>query len=520
MSATKENRVLNTGAIQIVLLGLLVAGIYYSTFEWLVVKDWARDDYSHGMLMPFIVLYLLWEKKNWFFDVPAKINWQGFLILVPGLCLFWMGDLAGEYFMLYFSCWLVVMGLCWIHMGLYRIKNIWFPLCISLAMFPLPNFLNVKLTFQLRLISSKLGVAMMRLYGMSAYREGNVIDLGFTKLQVVDACSGLRYLFPMLILSILMAYFYKSRLWKKAVLVLSSIPLTIVTNAFRIALTGILSEKFGSAVVEGFFHDFEGWLIFMVTLGVLMGEMWILNRLFPEPGGADNEDQDDEEDAVPVEVEPVKSGLLQPQFLVSVVLLGLTLILSRGVEFRPAIPMVRPFAEFPMAIDGWRGAPTTMEEQFVEALDFSDYIMADYTDGKGAPIDFYVAYYENQQKGESIHSPATCLRGGGWVFKESGKALVPLGDGRVLPVSRALIQNGPYQQISYYWFPMRGRMLTNAFEMKWFNFWDALTRQRTDGALVRVIVPVGQGESAEAAEKRLQGFLRAVVPVLDEYLPK
>lgn len=195
-------------------------------------------------------------------------------------------------------------------------------------------------------------------------------------------------------------------------------------------------------------------------------------------------------------------------------------MLFQGVEFRPAIPMTRPFAEFPMAIDDWKGKPKTMEDQFIQALDFSDYIMADYTDGKGAPIDFYVAYYENQQKGESIHSPATCLRGGGWEFKESGKALVPLGEGRVLPVSRALIQNGPYSQISYYWFPMRGRMLTNAFEMKWFNFWDALTRQRTDGALVRVIAPVGQGESAQSAEKRLQDFLKVAVPILDEYLPQ
>ncbi len=511
------------GMIQSVILVLLVAGIYFSTFQWLVTKDWARDDYSHGMLMPFIILYLLWEKKNFFAAVQGKVVWHGFLLFIPGLCLYWMGELAGEYFMLYFSFWLIVMGLCWIHMGMDRVKVIWFPLVMSLAMFPLPNFLNVKLTFQLRLMSSKLAVLMMQAYGMSAFREGNVIDLGFTKLQVVDACSGLRYLFPMIILSILIAYFYKTRLWKKIILILSSIPLTIITNALRIALTGILSKHFGSTVVEGFFHDFEGWLIFMVTLGVLLGEMWVLNRLFPESVHTEGYSRIEASKVAAGETADVSSqtkGLLQPQFIVSVVLLGLTLVLSQGIEFRPAIPISQPLKQFPMQIGQWTGRPYSMEAKIIDTLDLSDYIMADYRDDKSRPIDFYVAYYENQKKGESIHSPATCLRGGGWEFKQSGKAFVSMEDGSRLPVSRALIENGPYRQIAYYWFPMRGRNLTNAYQMKWYNFWDALTRQRTDGALVRVIVPVGDGESIDAAEKRLQGFIRTVVPVLNTFLPQ
>nr|WP_319392943.1 VPLPA-CTERM-specific exosortase XrtD [uncultured Desulfobacter sp.] len=511
------------GVIQSLILVILVAGIYFSTFQWLVTKDWARDDYSHGMLMPFIILYLLWEKKDYFGAIPGKMAWHGFLLFIPGLCLYWMGELAGEYFMLYFSFWLIIVGLGWIQMGMEKIKVIWFPLIMSLAMFPLPSFLNVKLTFQLRLMSSKLAVLMMQAYGMSAFREGNVIDLGFTKLQVVDACSGLRYLFPMIILSILIAYFYKARLWKKILLILSSIPLTVITNAFRIALTGILSKYFGSKVVEGFFHDFEGWLIFMVTLGVLLGEMWVMNRLFPEAVLAENDSNDEPSRRAvqeTVDVGSQKKGPLQPQFIISVVLLALTLVLSQGIEFRPAIPISKPFKQFPMQIGQWAGNPYSMESEIIDTLDLSDYIMADYRDVKGRPIDFYVAYYENQKKGESIHSPATCLRGGGWEFKQSGKAFVSLADGNRLPVSRALIENGPYRQIAYYWFPMRGRNLTNAYQMKWYNFWDALTRQRTDGALVRVIVPVGDGESIDAAEKRLQGFIRAVVPVLDTFLPQ
>ena len=514
---------LKSGYIAILGIYTVLCIALYQSAAFNLFKWWEKDDYSYCYLMPFIVLYLLWEKKSYFDAARLKPNWIGLIPLLLGISFYWLGELGGEFYSLYLSFWLVIIGLCLLHTGIRKFKTIIFPLCMILTMFPFPNFINNRITLSLKIMSSKLGVLMMQAYGMSAFREGNVIDLGFTKLQVVDACSGLRYLFPMIILSILIAYFSKSRLWKKIILVLSSIPLTIITNALRIALTGILSKHFGSKAVEGFFHDFEGWLIFMVTLVVLLGEIWVMNRLFPETAHVEN----DINDAPPrrivqktVDVNPAEKGLLQPQFIVSVVLLGLTLVLSQGIEFRPAIPISKPLKEFPMQIDQWTGSPHSMEAKIIDTLDLSDYIMADYRDDKERFIDFYVAYYEHQKKGESIHSPATCLRGGGWEFKQSGKAFVSLEDGGRLPVSRALIENGPYRQIAYYWFPMRGRNLTNAYQMKWYNFWDALTRQRTDGALVRVIVPVGDGESIDAAEKRLQGFIWAVVPVLNTFLPQ
>ena len=519
---TKNTKVISVGSlITIGSYAVLLFLVYLSSFEGLMEK-WSRDDYSYCYLIPFIVLYLLWEKKNHFLSIESKTDWRGIGGVIIGLVCFWLGELGGEFYIIYISFWLILMGLCLLHFGVQKIKPILFPLFFILTMFPLPYFVNNRITLSLKIMSSKLGVMMMHLYGMSAYREGNVIDLGFTKLQVVDACSGLRYLFPMIILSILISYFLRCRFWKKIVLIVSSIPLTILTNALRIALTGILSEKFGSKVVEGFFHDFEGWLIFMVTLGVMLGEIWVMNRLFPEVvhiEGDSNGEVTRWAVGTDADVGSQKKGLLQPQFFVSVVLLGLTLVLSQGIEFRPAIPISKPLKQFPMQINAWSGKEHSMEAKIIDALDFSDYVMADYMNDKGWAINFYVAYYENQQKGEAIHSPATCLRGGGWEFKQSGKSFVDLGDGRGLPVNRALIQNGQHKQIAYYWFPMRGRNLTNAFEMKWFNFWDALTRQRTDGALVRVIAPVGEGESLGTAESRLQGFVKAVVPVLNTYLP-
>ena len=132
-----------------------------------------------------------------------------------------------------------------------------------------------------------------------------------------------------------------------------------------------------------------------------------------------------------------------------------------------------------------------------------------------------MAYYESQRKGESIHSPATCLPGNGWSFDQSGLVEITSVSGNKgsMEVNRAVMQLGRERQLSYYWFPVRGRILNNAYQLKIYNFWDALTQQRTDGALVRVITSVYGNETLTNAEKRLQNFVRAIEPVLKEYLP-
>jgi exosortase D (VPLPA-CTERM-specific) len=339
---------------------------------------------------------------------------------------------------------------------------------------------------------------------------------------VVDACSGLRYLFPLIVLGILMAYFFRSRWWKKVFIVLSTIPIAILTNSLRIASTGILSERFGTKAVEGFFHDFEGWLIFMVAFSIIATEMVLLTKLFPETGsGAAKPDKSSMPKIPGSDSRRVQPSLIkQPQFIVSIVLLSLTFVLTQGVEFREAIPMNKSFQEFPMQLGRWDGSRHLMELQIIEALDLTDYIMMDYKDETGKAVNFYVAYYESQRKGESIHSPESCLIGGGWQFRQAGRSSMTLSSGEQLPLNRAVIEKEPLRQVSYFWFPSRDRILTNAFELKWFNFWDALTRQRTDGSLVRVITLIYPDETSGLAEDRLKRFIQDMYPVLSEYLPQ
>ncbi len=521
-----------------------------------MVSMWERDDYNYAYLIPVVVLYLIWEKKTQLSELESRPSWYGAILIFAGIFFYLLGELGGEYLTMYISSWFFLVGICWVHLGWQKLKIIAFPLCVIPTMFPLPNFLYTKITLQLQLISSQIGVAVIQLYGLSAYREGNVIDLGFTQLQVVEACSGLRYLFPLLVLGILLAYFFKAALWKRIVLVLSTIPLSIITNSLRIAMTGILFEIWGPVVADEFFHGFSGWIIFVSALTVMLLEMWILGKVWGRATGARRKAQRAERRAQSAESRAqsterreqgaermahglsignpgngikrhgsrtgLKAFLYPPQFLVAVVLLGATLAFSQGIDFREKVPISKPFDEFPLDIGEWSGVRSAFGRDILDALDFSDYINVDYRNGSGKNVNFYVAYYESQRKGESIHSPATCLPGGGWEYKQAGKTSISLSQDKkeTMNVNQAFMQLGDIKQLSYYWFPKGGRILTNAYQLKLYTFWDALTKQRTDGALVRLITSVYDSEELADAEERLQGFARKIQPVLAQFLPR
>ncbi|MBW2065612.1 MAG: exosortase, partial [Deltaproteobacteria bacterium] len=195
--------------IYIPIYGVLVGWVYFDILSWLVGRDWHRGDFNYCYLIPFVVLYLIWEKRGELKGISSARSWGGMGVLLIGMALFWIGELSGEFYTQYISFWLVVISLVWTHLGFRKLLKIGFPLVMILTMFPSPHFITNQLTLGLKLLSSKLGVWMMQAYGMSAYREGNIIDLGFTQLQVVDACSGLRFLFPMIVMGLILAYFYK-----------------------------------------------------------------------------------------------------------------------------------------------------------------------------------------------------------------------------------------------------------------------------------------------------------------------
>jgi exosortase D (VPLPA-CTERM-specific) len=406
--------------------------------------------------------------------------------------------------------------------GWSGVRLIWAPLLFLFFMIPLPNFLYQGLSAQLQLISSELGVAVIRLFDIGVYLEGNVIDLGTYKLQVVEACSGLRYLFPLTSLAFLMAYLFKAAAWKRIVIFLSSIPITVFMNSFRIGVIGVLVEYWGPGQAEGFLHDFEGWVVFMACMSVLLLEMWLLTKLPGEGRNVREAFGIDFPAQTPKDAE-VRMRKLSTPFVAAMVISAAGAISAVLLDERPEVlPQRADFSAFPMTLDDWRGRKDTLEQIYLDALKLDDHIIADYALADSRPVNFYAAYYASQTKGESAHSPRSCLPGGGWQISELTQEIVDgvMVSGGPLHVNRVVIKKGDYTQLVYYWFQGRGRVITNEYLVKWFLFWDALTRNRTDGALVRLTTMVPPGGKISDSDELLTEFAKRVSGRLGEFVPE
>lgn len=527
MQTTNDQQTASLWRISILGWAAIALAIFLTTFVFYdgiryLLAYWTEPEYSYGYLIPLIAIFLIWQRKDRLATLSFESSWLGFAVVLAGLGLFLMGTLGSVYTIIQYAMLIVIVGLVLAFSGKKAFRLMVPAMVMLLFMIPLPGFLYHELSGQLQLISSKLGVALIRLFGISVYLEGNVIDLGALQLQVVEACNGLRYLFPLVTLAFIGAYFYQGAMWKRGIIFLSSVPITVGMNSLRIGVIGILSEYYGKSAAEGFLHDFEGWIIFMGCIGILLLEMLLLARI----GGDRRPLRDLFGLTFPP---PTPKGAQFTDRRLSIPYLGALLMLASVAVvsvIMPApvdtIPARKNFADFPLKLGEWVGKSERFERKFVDALNFDDYLLANYQRAPTTPpINLYVGYYATQRADKVPHSPRACLPAGGWKITDFDTTALP-SDGKTDPslqVNRAVISNGANKQLVYYWFQQRGRRVTSEYMVKWHLLWDSVTRHRSDGALVRIMTSVAPMEDLAEADRRLTDFLYQMEPLLGAYVP-
>lgn len=514
--------------LQVATAGALVV-VFGLVFRWTFVflyANWLREEYSYGFLVPIISAFLIWRRRALLADGTLRGSWWGVGVVAAGLLIYLLGLSASILGVDAYALVIVVTGCVVAAIGWRGLRLIWGPIALLLLMVPLPTFWYNNLSSELQLLSSQLGVQLIRMAGIVVSLEGNVIDLGTYKLQVAEACSGLRYLFPLMTLGVLVAYLFRGRTWARWTIVLSTLPISVLMNSFRIGVIGLLVDRFGQAQAEGFIHAFEGWLIFMACLAILLFECVVLLRI--------SGDKRRLADVLGWDPPPPAQNAAARRFGFSKPALGAGVVLLLAVYPAMAVPQrveIRPqrseFSQFPLQLGDWVGHRSSIESVYLQELKLDDYLMADYrsageTAGKSGtlPVNVYVAYYASQRSGASVHSPRSCLPGGGWriqSLEQHEVAGVNVG-GNPLRVNRAIIQQGTQRQLVYYWFQERGRDLTNEYLVKWYLFSDAVTDNRSDGALVRLITPLGEGDDGAVGDVRLGRLSAALLPTLGKYV--
>lgn len=513
MSVNKNNSSVQYGVIVFLIIGLIVY-LYSSTLVDLFEVWNTREEYSHGVLIPFVVGYLIWQRYYTLRAAPIVPSWWGCGLLGVSFLIYLIGISADISFLMRVSLIITLYGLLLALFGEQWFKTLFVPIFLLFFCIPLPPALQASLTAQLQLISSQLGVSFIRFCNIPVYLEGNVIDLGSYQLQVVEACSGLRYLFPLMSLSFICAYMYQVVIWKRLIVFFSSIPITVLMNSFRIGVIAVLVENWGVEMAEGFMHDFEGWLVFMVCFLLLLIEMWLLSSRERKKqswweiiGGYEG-------GQLTIQNSTDWSSIISKQAVTVICTLIVMISLQANISNRDEIiPIRKQYGELSLNVDGYKAMPQSLSQDIVKFLELTDYILIDYVSSNKI-VNFYVAYYESQKKGRVPHSPKLCIPGGGWEIIQLTEEVID-----DTKLNRVLIKKDQKEQLVYYWYQHRDKSIANEFLLKWNNFLSAIKDRRTDVALVRLTTFVDADEKLSDAENRLRLFKKNVKSQIEQFVP-
>ena len=263
-------------------LGALVL-VYWSVIRGLV-DAWSTDDnYSHGFFIVPLALYFAWERRTAIANAPVRPSLFGVVVVAGSLFLLVAGLLGAELFLSRVSIIGALAGAVLFLFGWPMMRIVFFPLAFMLLMVPLPAIIFNKIAFPLQLLASNVGESTVRSMDIPILREGNVLILANATLEVAEACSGIRSLVSLFTLGIVFGYFVDRRSWVRAVIALSAIPVAILANGLRVASAGVAAHNFGTAGVEGLFHEFSGWVVFVVAFLMMFALQRLLHHFLPPP---------------------------------------------------------------------------------------------------------------------------------------------------------------------------------------------------------------------------------------------
>ena len=503
-------------------LALLLGGLYGPILARLASQWWNDPNFSHGPFVPLFSLYVLWQDRDRLRRLPKRPSWSGALIILLGLGALIGGIVGAELFLSRASLLIVLAGLVVLFLGWNRLRAVLFPWAFLLLMIPIPKIIFNEITIPLQKFASVTAAHVLPNLGVPVYREGNIINLPAMPLEVAEACSGIRSLMSLATLAIIYGYFMEPKKWIQFLLAVASVPIAVAANAFRIIGTGLLVQYWDPEKAEGFFHTFSGWLIFMVSLVLLLlvhrvlvwaDRRWVSSsprKAVPEPTSASSAS----------EAGGRRMGVWR--FATAVLLLCMALLFLQRRAGTEVIPERASLTSFPMEVGDWGGRAVPIEKGIRDVLGPGDFMLRVYEREQSSDpaVDLFVAYFPSQRSGDTMHSPQNCLPGAGWNF--ATRRRIELSPPGVAPfvVNQNVVAKGTDRQLVLYWYYAHDRAVASEYSAKWYLISDAMRMNRSDGSLIRITTPMLPGETIEAAMQRLRPFADEVVPKLPAYIPK
>ena len=504
------------------IIGAALAFLYAATLMKLGSDWWTDENYSHGLLVPFVMVYIIWIDFENLKSIPKNASfWLGGSVILFSLAMLLAGTLGAELFIQRISFVLMLLGIVVYFFGANLLRFLIVPFLLLLFAIPIPQIIFNKIAFPLQIWASQLAIWGIRLFEVPSIRKGNVIEMlpqGATQivaLEVVEACSGIRSLMTLVTLGLVLWYFTRenSRFdWLRAVVfMLSAIPIAILTNAGRVTGTGVLTYYYGKQAADGFAHDISGWLVYLVALVLLLGLNFILKRFQPKAGKTNYEKR----------ITKNELAVNNSRIIALIAILFLGGIFINWFEQRGEIsPERKSLREIPSKLGDWtqKGSDIRFSEQTESVLRTSDYVMREYGNSSGKFANLYVGYYASQRTGATYHSPQNCLPGAGWEMKSPEIVEIQTPSGKSFQANRYIIENGQSKAVMIYWYQGRGRTVASEYTDKIYTVLDSVLRRRSDGSMVRVMTSVSSSE-AEALQTAVD-LSAQTAETLSQFVPE
>ncbi|MBT0666189.1 EpsI family protein [Geobacter pelophilus] len=499
------------------LLGLFIAA-YWVPLRGMVNVWQSNEDYSYGFIIPMVTLYLLWDKRSLLLSTPVRSSWRVLPLLLIFILVSIYGVLgsSGNIAMPVVPILIVLFAaFC---LGTEFARKALLPLGFLIFMVPIPAVLERTIGTWLKSVSSVLGGSLVRLFGIPVHVSGNLIDLGVTKLQVVDACNGLRYLFPLLAIGVIYSYLFERTTWKRIFCVIATLPIAVLINSLRIGITGILANWYGAAAAEGFFHDFTGWVLFMVAFVLL----YLLGRVLtffpprqkkgvvaspaPMPAGA---------------TDAINGRISNRVYATALVLLVAVAALSWSTSALPAVKLRGGIESFPTSFAGWQGTSTLVDPEIVRMSGAEEAFSGQYANENREQVSLYIGYRSTAflESENFFHSPTVCLPSNGMkttINRTRTISGIPRwGD---LTVTEMVTEGLGSRMLVYFWFQTKDRATYDKNINRYHLTLHALTRDNTYDLFLRPIAQLQPTESIADGEKRLDRFVRDLSPEMLRFI--
>ncbi|MGA7818270.1 MAG: VPLPA-CTERM-specific exosortase XrtD [Candidatus Sulfotelmatobacter sp.] len=504
---------------QIGLLAGLLLWSYLPLLIHLVGQWWKDPNFSHGFFVPLFSAFVVWQGRGKLARIAPRPSWWGLLFLGFGLGVLVLGQMGAELFLSRFSLLIVLAGLIVLFLGWDFFRALLFPWAFLILMIPLPAIVFNQITFPLQLLASKVATAVLQWLGVPVLREGNIINLPAMPLEVAEACSGIRSLMSLATLALIYGYLMERNNTVRTVLALASLPIAVAVNSMRVVVTGLLVQYWDPDKAQGFFHEFQGWLMFVASLAILYLLHRTIRLIWPEQASQSSSYPADAKQSCYL-VTKRSRGL---RFGLAASLIALTAILLQARGHTEVFPSRLPFSSFPAQLGGWQGKDVPLDKETLQVLGPGDFLLRGYQDANNDElpyVELFIAYFASQRTGDTIHSPQHCLPGAGWVPVENSQITLSFPGHSPFPANRYVISKAGVRKLVLYWYWAHDRGVASEYWAKFYLIKDAILVNRSDGALIRIDANMLPGETPDAAQQRIFPFASAIFPLLDSYIPR